>query len=1260
MVLPPPEPSFTVATLNVRGMLHKKKRQAVRLFARKNSLDCLLLQETHGNRKLASTWPMELGKKSCFSSFFRRSSRGAAIVTSLPQALPDDFESVQDPTGRVVSEILEVGSLKIGIVSAYGPNLTNAAATHEEYVEFLTTLDAALNEIETHTQHIVLAGDLNLIFNVGLDARGGDPKTYDIPLDELENLLEGHRLIDCFRYLHPDDLGFTFAPAGANRHGIFRRLDYVFSSSSLVHLIRRVEILHLHFSDHKGVAVTFAPPPVEGQEKKPSLWRHNDLHNKDPDFLKAAQEAIQDALNDPAELDARARWEFCKYRLRRASMRHGKLRAEQRRVESDTLKEKLKVLEEATTPDLPSIKDTKYELNKLLFDEDQKTIFKSRAKWTESGEKCTSYFYRLIKDNAKGSNVMNLNVDGRDLDHKEINAHVYDYYAELYKDHPTQDIGSSPLFQEALDDLPKVDEDEAAELDRPITLQEMTSVLFKKMRCGKAPGNDGITPGLYRTLWGILKTPLWKALCEGLENGLLAPSQRQSIVRLIEKKGKDPGELKNWRPISLLNTDLKILSRVLTTRLDKVIQRLTSPEQLAFIKGKNIAEGTRLIEYALSYCHKKSEPGVIMTIDFAKAFDSVSHKYLLQTLEAYNIPANFVGMVKTLYAGAESAVLNNHFTTRYFPLERSCRQGDSLSPYLFLLALEPLLRTLKRAPFQGIPMPGGGTVKLIAYADDLTVFARDQHDVQLILDRLDIFASLSGLRVNVDKSELMPIGTMAQGALQNLGPRVVDMVKITGIHFGSDKEAVDEANFTPVINKTRAALNMCRTRNLTILGRAMVLKTMALSQVQYLANSIEVPPDVVKQLKKLYYRFLWKGQDKMKRTRVAMKKELGGLNFPILDDLLAATKVQWLRRRITVDDRPWIHYLDHDFKKLGGYAVLKGEADVKAALKDGLLPFNGQILAAFLKIRGPSTTSLGESPVWRNRLLTNRKKESLPARTLAKQGFRTVAQFLNVDGSLIKMDDAVLGGLSRILALEWMAVTAAIAKSDLPRGQGGRGFRRPAPDEITDSPMDVGYISALDNLHISDVKQSAILALFAARNNPGEPPFRSRASQEWGLTEEDWRRTDRYAIKHSIATAQRSFVFRITNGLTYANRDFKRFGVKDSDCCSFCDEPNQTTRHLFLECEEVKAFRDIVEASMFRTVLTNAHRLFGNGEATDDYLLFELNRYLYQKNYHQEPLGLISLKEYIKSNAAVECYIAKKRDLLEKHLRKWDPIRERL
>ena len=276
---------------------------------------------------------------------------------------------------------------------------------------------------------------------------------------------------------------------------------------------------------------------------------------------------------------------------------------------------------------------------------------------------------------------------------KTVIKEIYKFYQQLFGHKSTSEPRDK--LRDILQELPKLTQAEVEKMKKPITLSEVTTTLLRYMNPGKSPGSDGLTVAFYKKFWDFLKVPYFKSLEASIQKGQLTDSQKRSIIRLIQKKGKDSSQLKNWRPISLMNCDAKIFSRLITRRLESVICNLCSEEQLAYVKRKNITEGNRVIDYMINYMEQSNREGYVVGFDFEKAFDSVSHEFIRTVLQCNGFPVQFIQLFDTLYKGAESAVMNNGLTTPYFPLERSCRQGDCLSPYLFIVALEPLIRMIK-------------------------------------------------------------------------------------------------------------------------------------------------------------------------------------------------------------------------------------------------------------------------------------------------------------------------------------------------------------------------------------------------------------------------------------------------------------------------------------------------------------------------------------------------------------------------------------
>ena len=212
--------------------------------------------------------------------------------------------------------------------------------------------------------------------------------------------------------------------------------------------------------------------------------------------------------------------------------------------------------------------------------------------------------------------------------------------------------------------------------------------------------------------------------------GQLSTSQRQAIIALIDKK-KDRIFLKNWRPISLLNVDYKLLSKTLSNRLTPILSTIIHPNQTGFMKGRNIAENIRIL-YDTIYCTKKAKQhGILLALDFEKAFHSLEWNLIFCILANFNFDKNFIKCIRLLYNDISSCTINNGTSSGYFSITRGVRQGDPISPYLFILSLEALAQMIRdESQIKGLELPIG-VVSLFLYADDVTGLMADVESAKL-------------------------------------------------------------------------------------------------------------------------------------------------------------------------------------------------------------------------------------------------------------------------------------------------------------------------------------------------------------------------------------------------------------------------------------------------------------------------------------------------------------------------------------------------
>ena len=219
------------------------------------------------------------------------------------------------------------------------------------------------------------------------------------------------------------------------------------------------------------------------------------------------------------------------------------------------------------------------------------------------------------------------------------------------------------------------------------SLQECIDAI-KTMPNNKTPGTDGFPTEFYKSFINELGEYLIRSFQYSYQYGKLSMDQRRAIINVIPKKDKDPLYIGNWRPISILNTDYKIIAKCLALRLKKVLPEIINNDQTGFLPGRYIGENIRLVLDMLEYTNTTNTPGLMFLADFEKAFDKLEWDFLFHTLKFFGFGQDFITWIKILYSDIMSCVLNNGHASEFFFLKRGLRQGCPLSPLLFLLCSE--------------------------------------------------------------------------------------------------------------------------------------------------------------------------------------------------------------------------------------------------------------------------------------------------------------------------------------------------------------------------------------------------------------------------------------------------------------------------------------------------------------------------------------------------------------------------------------------
>ena len=305
------------------------------------------------------------------------------------------------------------------------------------------------------------------------------------------------------------------------------------------------------------------------------------------------------------------------------------------------------------------------------------------------------------------------------------------------------------------------------------------------------------------------------------------------------------------------------------------------------MKGRTIFDAVRTIEDVMEFSKRYSIDGRMVCIDFKKAFDTVSRDFLFRTLSVFGFGPSFIQWIHTFYKNVSSCVLNNGFATSSFAVERGVRQGDPLSAYLFIIALEVLCVNIRNSnDIRGIKVDNE-EIKLSLFADDLTGFLKDDLSLTNFLKLIEDYGTCSGLKVNHEKTEFLVI--LSETALNNI--KIKRSVKIFRVHFTYDTRAKQKLNINELISSIQLKLQIWRWRDLTIIGRIQIVKTFIIPIFLYRTSLISLDKEFVKEANKIIFDFIWKGKDKVKRSALISDIEDGGLKAPHLNSIIETQRV---------------------------------------------------------------------------------------------------------------------------------------------------------------------------------------------------------------------------------------------------------------------------------------------------------------------------------------------------------------------------------
>lgn len=801
--------------------------------------------------------------------------------------------------GRLIKAELKLNNKNIVIYNLYGNVNKQMKITQWNKLSKMIEKDRPKYDI------LIIAGDFNSTLSPN-DRMGGtwakEPIDYN-----LINLMERNGLSDVSTILNKDTHTFI-GPYGTSL------LDrFLINDNGKIH-IKEYNNIICEFSDHNSIHLKLFH--VTQSFKKPNHNKHwklnstllDDFNIRDQiEYIWAEWRQFEDNFENKID------WYLLgKRKIKKFLIKQGIIKARKINNEENQIKSELNQLLTNKIDNTERILQLKNKLNKILEYKIEGIKIRTQETTMPNEEKGSKQFYNIemkknktVKIEALFNEENILKEDENDL--KEI---AHNFYSKLYTSEGLNEE-SCKIFLENCDLDNKIDNDDRKTLNKQIQLNEIKKAI-NKMANNKSPGLDGLTREYYSVFYDILKYDLIDIYIN-IQNIDNIPTEFSTgLIKLLFKKG-DPRQLKNWRPISLINTDMKILTSIITNRLKAVMHKFIKPHQTCGVKNRFIFENLITIEILLEnieYCKSNSyNESIIRSIDMEKAFDRVEHGYLYKILDKLNLGLTITNLIKKIYQNLYQIVQVGTTVTDEIKMTRGIRQGCSLSMALFSISIEPLIQNFNKY-LQGISFHNNTNLKALAYADDTIVFLKNQRENFIYSKIIELYQNSSGAKINEDKTKEISL---------NLS-KDQDPIEILGIYFHPKYTIRQKLNWINIIKKIKTKITLYNGRNMTIYGKATLCYSIVISNILYLSKIIPPTEIILKSLNTILMTFI-KNEMPHNYTinNIQRPQQNGGFGIPNIKERITTNILMWHKYcNIKEDECIWKHAFLHKLRNNKG------------------------------------------------------------------------------------------------------------------------------------------------------------------------------------------------------------------------------------------------------------------------------------------------------------------------------------------------------
>jgi hypothetical protein len=527
--------------------------------------------------------------------------------------------------------------------------------------------------------------------------------------------------------------------------------------------------------------------------------------------------------------------------------------------------------------------------------------------WLKEGERNTKFFHRTVIQRRHTNKITHLISNDGDVvhSHEDMENTLISHFQNLLTE-PRADR------QEAISKITRhvpslVTPEQNAGLLRPITIEEVDQALQETPK-DKAPGPDGFTSDFFHHCWPLIRTEVWEIIEDSRASGQILQALNATFLTLIPKEGQ-AHHPKQFRPIALCNVIYKLLTKVIARRLKPILPTIISPEQSGYVEGRQILDSVILAHEVIHSLQKTKTPGMLLKLDLSKAFDKISWDYMRAMLLAFGFDQCWVTWIMNLTSSAFFSLLVNGVPSRPFSPSRGIRQGDPLSPFLFIIMAEGLSRSIHAAIesklLTGLPLHGiSPPISHSQFVDDtLLMGSPTVREANSISDLLQTFSDASGLDCNKEKSQIFFFNTPLLVQRHISGLLGFNRSSLPSKYLGIPliDNALQNSSWEHLLSSFTKRLASWTFRALNLPSRLILLQAVLQALPIYSFSALAAPKFVLTTIKCLQRNFIWQGLNTGKKIalvswdKLCRPKEQGGLGLrdPFIMNKVLSAKIWW-------------------------------------------------------------------------------------------------------------------------------------------------------------------------------------------------------------------------------------------------------------------------------------------------------------------------------------------------------------------------------